>query len=285
MSDDARAIIERAPANIARRLAAAYGIDPDTVTDADGDIRGLPGDTRVESEIRREEGNDPAQRAATLRLTPADFQEFVRSAGVDAARSAWIDGVIEFTPEGLTPLQREAVREAVGVDADALFDRIATDYAAVTNRTVTQAALRGILTDDALRPAISSLPDTLPSGGHDTEIITATARIDRIAQAQNRARLQQGGAVLMVYTGPDDKKTRPFCDAIVGKAFTPEQVADMDNGQTGAGSVESEGGGYRCRHGWVTIDAADAADLGVEMGGSADVSAANGAARKARGRR
>ena len=136
VSDDARAIIESVPPAIARRLAHAFGFDPDMVADAgDAGAFGLPGDTRVESTIRREEGNDDAQRAAVLRLTPANFSEFVRSAGIDAARDAWIAGVMDFAPDGLTATEREALREAVEVEADALFDRIVADYAGPTNRS------------------------------------------------------------------------------------------------------------------------------------------------------
>ena len=289
VSDDARAIIERVPPAIARRLAFAYGVDPDSVADAgDAGPYGLPGDTRVEAEIRRDEGNDAAQRAATMRLTSDDFIEFVRSAGIDAARDAWATGVVDFTPEGLTDLQREVIREAVAVEADALFGRIASDYGRETNRAITNAALRGLLDDAAIADTVRSLVDSLPSGNTTTEIVTATARVDRVAQAQNRARLEQGGDVLMVYMGPDDTKTRPFCDALVGKALTPALVSDLDNGQTGRGSAEVDCGGYNCRHGWVTIDAADAEDLGVTVGDAGDVAAANAAgarSRKKKGRR
>ena len=284
VSEDARAIIDSAPPAIARRLAYAFGLDPDTVADAgDAGAFGLPAETRVETTIRREEGNDDAQRAAVLRLSPADFSEFVRSAGIDAARDAWIDGVMDFAPAGLTDTAREVLRESVAVEADSLFDRIVADFAGPTNRSVTNAALAGVTGDDAaIGRVVAALPDTLPSGNHGTEIVTATARVDRTAQAQNRARLEREGDVVMVYQGPDDAKTRPFCDALVGKGLSPALVRQLDNGQTGAGSAESDGGGYNCRHGWVTIDAEDAADLGVTVGGPADVAAANAAGARSR---
>lgn len=54
-----------------------------------------------------------------------------------------------------------------------------------------------------------------------------------------------------LYMGPADKKTRPFCRARVGKAFTREQIDAMDNGQID--NVFLTGGGYNCRHTWVEI--------------------------------
>ncbi|MEM1350283.1 MAG: hypothetical protein AAGI01_17115, partial [Myxococcota bacterium] len=50
------------------------------------------------------------------------------------------------------------------------------------------------------------------------------------------------------YFGPLDARTRDFCRHRVGRTFTREQIAGMDNGQEG--DVFTRGGGWRCRHHW-----------------------------------
>jgi hypothetical protein len=54
------------------------------------------------------------------------------------------------------------------------------------------------------------------------------------------------------YFGPQDAITRPFCEELLedGPVYTRQEIAEMDNGQTGAGSVMVAGGGYNCRHHW-----------------------------------
>lgn len=53
---------------------------------------------------------------------------------------------------------------------------------------------------------------------------------------------------LFVYIGPDDEKTRPFCDKWLGKVRTREFWEKQDNGQSGAGNVMVMAGGWNCRH-------------------------------------
>ena len=51
------------------------------------------------------------------------------------------------------------------------------------------------------------------------------------------------------YVGPSPE--RPFCDRIIGKVFTVDQINNLDNGQTS--NVFATGGGFNCRHRWVAI--------------------------------
>jgi hypothetical protein len=51
---------------------------------------------------------------------------------------------------------------------------------------------------------------------------------------------------LFYYVGPNDDKTREFCQARVGKVFTRAEIEQMDNGQLP--DVMLTGGGYNCRH-------------------------------------
>ena len=51
------------------------------------------------------------------------------------------------------------------------------------------------------------------------------------------------------YVGP--KPDRPFCEPLIGKVFTREEIDQMDNGQTA--DVLRTAGGYNCRHQWIPI--------------------------------
>jgi len=53
------------------------------------------------------------------------------------------------------------------------------------------------------------------------------------------------------YSGPQDKLERPFCRHLTeaGKAYTREQIGQMDNGQIP--NVFISRGGFGCRHQWI----------------------------------
>ena len=54
-----------------------------------------------------------------------------------------------------------------------------------------------------------------------------------------------------LYAGPDDEKTREFCQERVNQVFTRAEIDAMDNGQLG--DVFLTGGGYNCRHVWIEV--------------------------------
>jgi hypothetical protein len=58
---------------------------------------------------------------------------------------------------------------------------------------------------------------------------------------------------LFAYIGPNDDKTREFCEERVGKVYTRAEIDDMDNGQLD--DVFLTGGGYNCRHVWSAVSA------------------------------
>lgn len=78
----------------------------------------------------------------------------------------------------------------------------------------------------------------------------ATIQHSRSVQAH---RAEEQGYEYFKYFGPDDRITRPFCDPLVGRVFSREEIDEMDNGQTGSGSVMLAGGGYNCRHHWQPV--------------------------------
>lgn len=87
----------------------------------------------------------------------------------------------------------------------------------------------------------------------DTLAETAMSQLHRTMDARLA---EQAGVKRFVYYGPDDKVTRRFCarlldQAEAGKTWTRQQIARLDNGQTGKGTAYTAGGGWNCRHVWI----------------------------------
>lgn len=76
-----------------------------------------------------------------------------------------------------------------------------------------------------------------------TELNTSTIAFSR-AITQKKA--NDLGLTHYLYVGPNDKITRPFCKARVGKVFTWEEIKKWDNGQGLPATIYC--GGYNCRH-------------------------------------
>lgn len=72
-----------------------------------------------------------------------------------------------------------------------------------------------------------------------------------------------GEEVAFLYLGPEDGKTRDFCDRHVGKVYTRAAMKRLDNG-TGI-PVEVSRGGFNCRHSWSPISIEDAVAEGYEV--------------------
>jgi len=109
-------------------------------------------------------------------------------------------------------------------------------------------------------PNVSNLEDLQERVGNKiaTEYNTAIASFCRTVTI-TKAVDEFGNNPEFQYIGPDDNKTREFCQdvldgAILGDsrqppAFKLNEILQMDNGQ--GLDVFSSGGGYNCRHEWV----------------------------------
>jgi hypothetical protein len=64
---------------------------------------------------------------------------------------------------------------------------------------------------------------------------------------------QAAGVQKMLYRGPQDVKTRPFCEQHVGKVYTVAEINAMDNGPSQPKPVLYYGGGWNCRHVWSPV--------------------------------
>ncbi len=76
---------------------------------------------------------------------------------------------------------------------------------------------------------------------------TAIVTYDREVQWQT---FRNAGVTRLIYTGPKDIKNRPFCQTHIGKSYTRDEIAKLDNG-TKLMPVSRFGGGWNCRHIWM----------------------------------
>lgn len=123
---------------------------------------------------------------------------------------------------------------------------------------ISSAIMKSVVTGET--PNIDELVDVSSertTGQIKTELNTSTIAFSR-AITQKKA--NDLGFKFFVYRGPNDKITRPFCKARVGKVFTWEEILKWDNGQGLPASIYL--GGYNCRHDLRPISEERAAELG-----------------------
>lgn len=105
----------------------------------------------------------------------------------------------------------------------------------------------------------------------NTELNTGMLAFSRSVTVKKAEEL---GLQYGLYTGPEDKVTRPFCNHLLGNAqgefssmpsrqshvYTLEEIKAMENGQSL--DVRQFGGGWNCRHTWSFIDEVQAKRFG-----------------------
>lgn len=276
---------------VGARLAAALGGEPAGDTPIEALLAGLTETQAIE--------------AAILSTTLRDIATLLDDAGLGDIRDQWFRGygrLAEFSedaldaagvPVGSRILDDEAVRATIGrmMDAqdEALFGGVDASDEGVTGAAVRPTAQRMV---DALRANATLMsPQELAAQIVETESLrvdhaatearTRMAEFDRYVQEEGvRLADPDDNLLLRVYVGPDDRITRPFCDVLVGKAFTVADFRRANNGQIG--HPLTHGGGYNCRHHLIPVMRSDVAEFGYTVGGPDDIAAANAAAQNAR---
>lgn len=79
----------------------------------------------------------------------------------------------------------------------------------------------------------------------NTSYMNFNRRVNNIA-AENT------GWAEVIYMGPIDEVTRPFCREHVNKVITLDEAKALINDQ--GGNAYTEGGGYNCRHRWIAVE-------------------------------
>jgi hypothetical protein len=168
-------------------------------------------------------------------------------------------------PGGQITTQAEAHRAALAAASGTLDDlpSVWADAADEIRQAIDRATVTGGRVGD-LRAAIA---ERLQVAQHQSEVVMEAAIRGAVTKATildaERAARETGDPMGYLYDGPEDSKTRPFCDGVVGKVYTLAALRRLDNGQ--GLPVETHRGGYRCRHRLSPIPLDDAEAEGYEV--------------------
>lgn len=283
--------------NVGRRLAASLGVDPDLIYPPDGSDGRLVGRTNFERLIQSVTDAD-AVKAVVSAADLEDIEDFIAQSGSLAAREKITEAVTRLAGMAEQSLVSQGIAAQGALDtvgAEALIGSYITNTLDEALRTTIDraAAVRirqGILTNLGEIPTAEvaqRIADEQEQsiGRATTEARTQLAEADRFVNETTRRSVDPDGErFLMAYIGPDDRITRPFCDALVNKAFKLADFNKLRNGQT-ATHPRISGGGYNCRHDVraVVDDDEILSDLGLQRGTLSDINQAN--ERAAKGKR
>lgn len=271
---------------IGSRLEAALSGAPDGVTEFERSLVGLK--------------NADQLRVAVLAAEFRQLEELVDDAGLDIAAERWFSRYSQMANNAEQTLGRLGVPQA-----DQLLDEpaiIAATEAMVERHDaalfggIRQASavriVEGLHAGAGLRTATEVANDIAVAERVGFERATVEAET-RIAEAdryfidhaiKSAEDADNGITFLLAYVGPVDGRKRPFCAALVGKAFKREEIEPLRNGQTVTHPIHSCGG-YRCRDSWQPTMEELLEDSPYVRGTSADISAANAAAHRGRKKR
>jgi hypothetical protein len=130
---------------------------------------------------------------------------------------------------------------ALRVRAQRLLNESLSYYIASAINPLQQAMLTGDADlADAARRAVAAARSGVGRALHEVALLHA--------REVHAARAKELGAERFIYLGPSDGRNRPFCADKVGKTFTREEIAALDNGQ--GLDVMTRCGGWGCRHHW-----------------------------------
>lgn len=275
--------------NVGRRLAASLGVDPDLIYPPDGSDGRLVGRTNFERLIQSVTDAD-AVKAVVSAADLEDIEDFIAQSGSLAAREKITEAVTRLAGMAEQSLVSQGIAAQGALDtvgAEALIGSYITNTLDESLRTTIDraAAVRirqGILTNLGEIPTAEvaqRIADEQEQsiGRATTEARTQLAEADRFVNETTRRSIDPDGEqFLMAYIGPDDRITRPFCDALVNKAFKLADFNKLRNGQT-ATHPRISGGGYNCRHDVRAVidDDEILSDLGLQRGTLSDINQAN----------
>ena len=275
--------------NLGRRIAASLGVDPNLIYPPDGSDGRQVGRTNFER-LLQSVTEPEAIKAVVMAAELDDIEEFVAQSGGLAAREVISDAVTKLAGMAEDSLISQGIAAKGALDtvaAEALIGTYITSTLDDSLRTTIDraAALRirqGIMTNLGEIP-IAEVAQRIADeqeqsiGRATTEARTQLAEADRFVNETTRRSIDpEGERFLLAYIGPDDRITRPFCDALVNKAFKIADFNKLRNGQT-ATHPRISGGGYNCRHDVraVVDDDEILSDLGLQRGTLSDINRAN----------
>lgn len=194
-----------------------------------------------------------ALRDAGVEIVEEEIERAAAEVAADVL--ATVPGSQEFAPRAMAQVER-VLRGQI--------DELARVWDGAAD-TLRLAIDRGVVTGLPLEGVIGRVEAAL-----DLTFAQAETVVNSAIMGTHRATLlavaeETGEELVYLYTGPDDGKTRPFCDQHEGKAFTKEALDSLDNGAGQPKPVSVFLGGYNCRHSLSPMTVEDALEEGVEI--------------------
>jgi hypothetical protein len=166
------------------------------------------------------------------------------------------------------------------VDKDVIRSLVAFDensIAASVNQGVgdiTSTLMRSVITGQTIDSSLYEGPIEDIGRNLETDLNTSVLTFERTVTVSKAI---DSGLELFIYIGPDDDRTRDFCEAVLtGKdadrfgvdwkgvpIYTLEEIKGMDNEQDT--DVLTTCGGWNCRHEFAPIDPERAKELGYDQ--------------------
>jgi hypothetical protein len=152
----------------------------------------------------------------------------------------------------------QALDEIIGSNLDA-FANVAEQGTDIIRRNLVQAVTSGRDYRDfanELRDFLrgqGDLRDKAGAGMFRHANTLAQTAMDELGRTMDKQLGENAGVKRFQYVGGVISTTRPFCRGLNGQILTRSEIDELDNGQTGTGSVFIAGGGWNCRHRWLPI--------------------------------
>lgn len=180
------------------------------------------------AEVKIEEATDAALRA----FTPS----------VSASTVTMMDPSARGTFEAEA---RDSIERAVSGALDGVAD-VFEDAADSMRKVIDEGVSRSWPQEELIREVQGKLESTFAQATTAVEGAIKGVAVNTLVEMAERGAEATGDPVGFLYDGPEDSKTRDFCDRHVGKVYTREALERLDNG-TGM-PVTVLVGGWRCRH-------------------------------------
>jgi hypothetical protein len=138
-----------------------------------------------------------------------------------------------------------------------LFDIAGKDYFNLGEKTasnITKAIYSASIGERSFTDYVDIISDSIESADLKKYAYTfANTSMQMFYRDVSHVSAEKTGWDNYIYAGPEDGKTRQFCESLLrdDKTYSREEIDAMDNGQLP--DVFATGGGYNCRHNWYAV--------------------------------
>lgn len=191
------------------------------------------------------------------------------AAAVDAAIGKGKAEIIKDTGAKSVAVSLDAhAKDSIANSVVGVLDEVAAVFKDA-GKEIRRAIDVGVNTGSSLEGVTADVARAIDTSFSRAKVAVETAirgavRMALIQQSENASEAT-GVEMLYLYDGPEDSKTRPFCDKHVGKVYSLAKIKALANDD--GLPVETFAGGYNCRHRLSPISREDAEAEGYRITG------------------